>query len=143
VDELLDIGEVAERSGLAPSALRHYERLGLITPAARAGLRRQYEPAVMDRLALIVAGSQAGFRLDEVGQVFGAGMPDQELRDRLRLKAAEIDRRIEMLAEVRDRLLHATECTGPSLLECPRFVEGVRQVLPVSRVGSRPPAPAP
>ena len=59
--KLLDIGEVAAKSGLQPSALRHYEEAGLIAPVARHGLRRQFEPQVLMQLKLIAMGKSAGF----------------------------------------------------------------------------------
>lgn len=129
-DEDLDIAEVARRTGLAPSALRFYERKGLIEPAGRAGLRRQYPQSVIDRLAIVIAATEAGFLLDEVREVFDADRPDREVRARLRQKLVEIDRRIEVLSDVRERIRHATTCAAPNLLECPDFLEGARRNLP-------------
>ena len=55
----LDIGEVASRSGNTPSALRHYEKLGLISSVARHGLRRQFLPEFLLQLRLISLGQLA------------------------------------------------------------------------------------
>jgi MerR family redox-sensitive transcriptional activator SoxR len=59
----LSIGEVAERSGVAPSALRFYERRGLIASSRTDGNQRRYERAVLRRLAFIQAGRAAGVPL--------------------------------------------------------------------------------
>jgi DNA-binding transcriptional MerR regulator len=69
---MLDIAEVAKRSGLPASTLRFYEEKGLIESAGRRGLRRTFEPTVLERLALIALGRLAGFSLDEIGRMFGA-----------------------------------------------------------------------
>ena len=57
----IDIADVARRSGLTASTLRYYEAQGLIAAAGRHGLRRQYQPEVLQQLALITLGRTAGF----------------------------------------------------------------------------------
>ena len=69
--KLLDIGEVASKSGLQPSALRHYEEAGLIAPVTRHGLRRQFEPQALIQLKLIAMGKSAGFSLEDIAGMFG------------------------------------------------------------------------
>lgn len=117
----LDIAEVARRSGIAPSALRFYEEKGLITSIGRRGLRRLFDPTVLDRLALIVLGRQVGFSLDEIARMFA---PDGRLRiDRRMLtsKAEELDRTIRKWSALRDSLQRAASCAAPSHMECPSF----------------------
>jgi DNA-binding transcriptional MerR regulator len=121
VERLLDIAEVAERSGMAPSALRFYERRGLITSDGRNGLRRTYLPAVLDRLALISCARAAGFTLAEVGRFLCATPDDTELRRRMATKALELDEEIERLRRMRESLRHASTCTHVPLVECPDF----------------------
>ena len=117
----LDIGEVAERSGNKPSALRYYEEAGLISSVSRHGLRRQFPPEVLLRLKLIALGKSAGFSLDEIAGMFGRnGMPDLP-RDVIRAKADEIDRKIRGLMALRDTLRHVADCPAPSHMECPTF----------------------
>lgn len=70
--KLLDIAEVSEKAGLPPSTLRYYDEIGLITPAGRKGLRRQFTPDVVLQLALIEMGKMAGFSLDEIAGMFGS-----------------------------------------------------------------------
>lgn len=118
---LLDIGEVAERSGVKPSALRYYEEVGLISCVTRHGLRRQFAPEVVMQLQLIALGKSAGFSLQEIAGMFGRdGMPDLP-RDLLRAKAVETDEKIRELTVLGDTLRHIADCPAPSHLECPTF----------------------
>ncbi|MFG2193397.1 MerR family transcriptional regulator [Streptomyces sp. NPDC048639] len=127
-ERLLDIGEVAERTGVAASALRYYERLGLLEPAGRNGLRRTYRPDALDRIALILNARAAGFSLNELGELLECA--PNVLRTRLREKTQDIGRRIAALEETRDRLGHALTCRAPSLLDCPTFRAELRSSLP-------------
>ena len=118
---MMDIREVAEHSGVPPSALRYYEEAGLISSVSRHGLRRQFPPEVLLQLKLIAMGKSAGFTLEEIAGMFGRnGMPDLP-RDVLRQKAAEIDRQIHELTALRDTLRHVADCRAPSHMECPTF----------------------
>ena len=67
----LDIGEVAKRAGIPASTLRFYEEKGLVASVGRRGLRRQYDPEVLERLALIALGRSAGFSLEEIARMTG------------------------------------------------------------------------
>ncbi|NUS77969.1 MAG: helix-turn-helix domain-containing protein [Streptomyces sp.] len=118
---VLDIGEVARRAGVPASTLRYYEEKGLIASCGRRGLRRQYDPDVIERLALIALGRTAGFSLDEIARTFAAdGQPDID-RGMLAAKADELEARISELTVLRDSLRHAAACPAPSHLECPTF----------------------
>ena len=119
--KLLDIGELAQRTSLPPSTLRYYEQKGLIRPAARHGLRRQYDADVLMQLSLISLGRAAGFSLSEIGAMFGKDGRPSLSRDTLRAKAAEVDRQIQELTVLRSALRHVADCPRPSQLECPRF----------------------
>jgi DNA-binding transcriptional MerR regulator len=122
----VDIVEVARRSGVPASTLRFYEEKGLITSTGRRGLRRLFDPGVLERLALIALGRVAGFSLDEIAGMFA---PDGRLRvDRAKLtaRAEELDRTIRQLTALRDGLRHAAACSAPSHMECPRFRRIVR-----------------
>ena len=70
--DLLTVGEVAGRSGFAASALRYYERLGLIAAARTAGGQRRYERNVLRRLAFVRAARNVGLSLDEVAAALDA-----------------------------------------------------------------------
>ncbi|MDA2809770.1 MerR family transcriptional regulator [Nocardiopsis sp. RSe5-2] len=130
---LLDIGEVARRTGLAPSALRYYEKEGLIAPAARNGLRRAYDPGVLHRLGVLTCARSAGFTIAEV-RAFLSGTPDDaELRGRLAAKAREVDEAIGRLVRLRDSLAHAAGCDHDPLVECPEFKRAVGRVADPDR----------
>ena len=69
---LVPIGELARRTGVATSALRYYERIGLLSPAERAGQRRHYSSSSAERVALIRLCQNAGFTLAEIGRLLAA-----------------------------------------------------------------------
>ncbi|MEU0388196.1 helix-turn-helix domain-containing protein [Streptomyces chartreusis] len=117
----LDIAEVAHRAGVPASTLRFYEEKGLISSTGRRGLRRQYDPGVLERLALIALGRTAGFSLDEIAHMFAPDGRPRIDRRMLEAKADELDRRIRELGVLRDSLRHAAACPAPSHLECPTF----------------------
>jgi len=67
-NDLLTVGQVADRSGFATSALRYYERVGLITTTRSSGGQRRYERNVLRRLAFVRAARNVGLSLDEVAR---------------------------------------------------------------------------
>jgi DNA-binding transcriptional MerR regulator len=125
---LLDIAEVAERTGLAPSALRFYEKKGLIAPAGRNGLRRTYHPEVLDHLGLITCARRAGFTIAEIARFLVARPVDTDLRARMAAKAEDLDVQIVQLTRLRDSLHHAAVCTHEPLVDCPEFRRAVGNV---------------
>lgn len=127
---MIDIAEVARRSGLRASALRFYEEKGLIRAVARRGGRRMFDPAVFDQLALIALGRTAGFSLDEIAAMFGeAGEPRID-RQLLLHRADTIDRTIAELGAVRDGLRHAAACPAPDHMQCSAFRQLLDDALP-------------
>ncbi len=117
----LDIGEVARRSGMPASALRFYEEEGLIASIGRSGLRRQFNPSVLERLALIALGRRAGFSLAEIKKMFAPDGRPRIDRKMLADKAVQVDVTIRKLSALRDGLRHAAACPAPSHMECPTF----------------------
>lgn len=117
----MDIGEVAERTGVAPSTLRYYEEIGLIASLGRHGLRRQYDADVLLKLSLIAMGKSAGFSLGEIAGMFGRDGRPEIPRDQLRARADELQRQMAELRTLRDVLRHVADCPAPSHLECPSF----------------------
>ncbi|ASM16670.1 helix-turn-helix domain-containing protein [Serratia marcescens] len=123
----LDIGEVARLSGIAPSALRHYEKKGLIASIGRNGLRRQYAAGVLDQLKLIALGRLAGFTLDEIASLFderGRIALDRRL---LAARIEELDHTLRRLGQVRAGLQHMVDCPEPEHLQCPQFRKLLQQ----------------
>jgi DNA-binding transcriptional MerR regulator len=117
----LDIGEVVERTGVPASTLRYYEARGLIAAVGRRGLRRQFDPGVLERLALISLGRSAGFSLDEIARMFQPDGSPHIDRAMLANRADELDATIRRLSAMRDGLRHAAVCPAPSHMECPTF----------------------
>lgn len=124
----LDITEVAKRSGVPASTLRFYEEKGLIVSVGRRGLRRLFDPGVIERLALIALGRSAGFSLEEIAAMSPPNGRPRIDRQRLAAKAEELDRKIRELRVMRDGLRHAAACRAPSHMECPTF----RRILKVA-----------
>ena len=117
----MDIADVARRAGVPASTLRFYEEKGLIAPIGRHGLRRRYNPNVLERLALIALGRSAGFSLDEIARMFSSdGRPNIDRRA-LTAKADELDKAIRKMTAMRDDLRHAASCPAPTHMECPTF----------------------
>lgn len=127
----LDISEVARRSGLPASTLRFYEEKGLIASHGRRGLKRLFDPEVLERLSLIALGRLAGFTLDEIGDVLAPGARPRIEKTRLAAKADEIDGLIKRLRVMRDGLRHAADCKAEALMDCPHF----RRVLRLGASG--------
>ncbi len=117
----LDIAEVARRSGVPASTLRFYEDKGLIAWIGRRGLRRLFDPGVLERLALIALARSSGFSLDEIALMFAPDGRPRIDRRMLAAKAEELDRTIRKLRAMRDGLRHAAACPAPSYMECPTF----------------------
>lgn len=117
----MDISEVARKSGVAASALRYYERKGLIQSLESAGARRKFSPAVLDQLALIALGQVAGFSLDEIRVMFTPGGEPNIDRAMLASKADELERMVKRLKAMIEGLRHAAACPAPSHAACPSF----------------------
>jgi DNA-binding transcriptional MerR regulator len=117
----VDIAQVAKRTGVAASALRFYEKKGLIKSVGREGLRRTFAPNVFDQLALIALGQAAGLSLDEIRSMLSPKGGPKIDRAMLAAKADEIDATIVHLRAVSRGLRHAAACPAPSHAQCPTF----------------------
>ena len=132
--ELLDIGEVAARSGMAASALRFYEREEIITSVDRKGLRRQFHPEVLTTLGVVAMCRRAGFTLDEIKVLLATGGRPAwkafvaQKRDALRAQAEHLD-------TIADQLDHALGCPSPNVFDCEHFRAALHDALPVSLDG--------
>jgi MerR family redox-sensitive transcriptional activator SoxR len=133
--DLLTVSQVAERSGFAPSALRFYERNGLLHATRTAGNQRRYERGVLRRLAFIRAARNVGLSLDEVAAAL-ATLPDGRTPTRAdwaklsRGWRQRLDDQITALAKLRDGLDSCIGCGCLSLKTCamqnPNDVASVR-----------------
>lgn len=117
----MDISEVARKSGVAASALRYYERKGLIQSLESDSARRKFSPAVLDQLALIALGQAAGFSLDEIRVMFTPGGELNIDRAMLASKADELEQMVKRLKGMIEGLRHAAGCPATSHAACPSF----------------------
>jgi MerR family redox-sensitive transcriptional activator SoxR len=139
VPELLTIGEVARRSGVAASALRFYEEGGLIASERAGSGHRRYQRPVLRRIAFIVFAQRIGLSLEEIGAELAKLPPDRAptRRDWSRLSSkwtARIDERIAELERLKAGL---TECIGCGCLSLDRC----QLANPGDRVAARGPGP--
>lgn len=132
----LDISEVAARTGVTASTLRFYEEKGLITSIGRRGLKRLFDPSVLERLALVSLGRAAGFSLEEIARMFATDGRARIDRGLLAAKADELERTIRGLIALRKGLRHAAICPARSHMECPSF----RRLLRAAAHGALPAA---
>lgn len=120
--DTLPIGEVAERAGVEPSAIRYYESLGLLPRPARAGGKRRYGSDVLDRLALIALAKDSGFTMKEIRQLVADFAPDSGPAERWRVlatrKLAELDEQALRVRRMRRVLRRALDCGCVDLEEC-------------------------
>ncbi len=119
----LTIGELSARSGVAASALRFYEREGLIESRRTDGNQRRYPGVTLRRVALVQAGKTAGIPLERIRAALDTlpegRSPTKRDWERLsRTWAAELDRRIETLTAIRGRLTTCIGCGCLSLKTC-------------------------
>jgi MerR family redox-sensitive transcriptional activator SoxR len=150
--DLLTVGEVSERSGFAPSALRFYEQRGLVEAIRTTGNQRRYERSVLRRLAFVRAARNVGLSLEEVSAALDTlphgRTPTKADWTRLsRLWRTRLDEQITALSELRDGLDSCIGCGCLSLKRCaisnPADVAatvgpGARYLPRVLRVPNRP-----
>ena len=129
MSDLLDIGEVAARTGMAASTLRYYEREGILVSAERKGLRRQYQPNVLDTLAVVALCQRAGFSLAEIKALMATG-GEQSWKTIAVRKRDELRSQIRHLEMLADHLDHALGCPSPNVFDCEHFQSALRQALP-------------
>lgn len=118
------IGELAARFGVATHVLRHWEDMGLLSPARRAAGRRVYGPAHVTRVAEILIGKDAGFSLEQLRELFAAPDLDRR-REVLRAQLAQVRQRIARLTLSQTLLEHGLRCQHEDYQSCPRFQDMV------------------
>jgi DNA-binding transcriptional MerR regulator len=129
-DDLLTIGELASRTGIATSALRYYEELGLVCSATRVSGHRRYPPEAVGIVGAVLFLRDVGFTLEEIGQLMEARAQDPGAwRDLARRKLDELDARIHEAQVARVAVEHAIHCPREDIVTCPKFQEVVSQRL--------------
>lgn len=119
---LLSIDKVAKQSGIASSALRYYERCGLIAEGVKIGGRRHYQPAVLHRLSVIKVCRAIGFSLSEITGLLDE-VPGQDLtwREVALQRRTAVQEQIGQLQNLLEMLDTALDCSCPTFCDCPRF----------------------
>ncbi|MGH9081204.1 MAG: redox-sensitive transcriptional activator SoxR [Acidimicrobiales bacterium] len=123
MEQLLTIGEVAERSGLAASAIRFYEQRGLVQAQRAAGGQRRFRRDVLRRIAFIRIAQRVGLSLEEIAAAL-AGLPAdrapsrRDWQDLTRGWRGRIDERIAVLEALRGGLTRCIGCGCLSLRTC-------------------------
>jgi MerR family redox-sensitive transcriptional activator SoxR len=121
--ETLAIGDFATRSGVAPSALRYYEKEGLIRSTRTGGNQRRYQRSELRRVAFIRIAQQVGVSLDEIREALES-LPENRTptkADWSRLSARwrrRLDERITLMEGLRDQLTGCIGCGCLSMQRC-------------------------
>jgi DNA-binding transcriptional MerR regulator len=124
---MLTIGEVAKRAGMRASAIRYYERIGLMPAPDRRSGRRQYREDVLNRLAVISFARVSGFKLREIRTLFASGKPySARLREQAREKVKELDAAIKRAVAMKALLRGALRCNCMDFDQCGRLLRGSR-----------------
>jgi MerR family transcriptional regulator, redox-sensitive transcriptional activator SoxR len=135
----MSIGEVARRAGLRTSAIRYYEKLGLLPRPSRIGGRRRYDDRVLERLAMVRFAKHVGFSIAEAKLLLDGveGRPPTERWKKLaREKAAQVDEFIAQAGVVRKMLQETLDHKCPKLVERGRALSS-RQPAPRLAVSRR------
>src|SRR6266704_2465804 len=122
MSEQLTIGELAKRTGVATSALRYYEELGLLPAPARVSGQRRYPPSAVGLVGVILLLRDVGFTLREVKALIASrSLAGDGWRELHRRKLTELDRRIAQAQAARTAIAHALACPHEDVFECPNF----------------------
>jgi DNA-binding transcriptional MerR regulator len=121
-DRLLTIGELARRAGVATSALRYWEELGLLPAAARISGQRRYPESAVGLVGIILLLREVGFSLAEQKAFMASRAVALDDWQRLaRRKLAELDDQIAKAQTARQAIDHALRCPHEDILQCPNF----------------------
>jgi MerR family redox-sensitive transcriptional activator SoxR len=120
------IGEIARRAGLSTSALRYYERVGLLPPPARMSKRRIYDSKVLGRIRIILLALDAGFTVKET-KTFLSGYPlsttpAERWRALAVKKLTELDEQMARLAQMKSILNDSFHCRCTRIEDCEQYM---------------------
>ncbi|MEV4062447.1 MerR family transcriptional regulator [Nonomuraea dietziae] len=128
--EQLTIGELARRTGVATSALRYWEELGLLPAPARVSGQRRYPPSAVRLVGVVVLLRDCGFTLREVKAFIAARSPAGDgWRELYQRKLTELDQRIAQAQVARTVIAHGLACPHRDIFECSNFAGGVAALL--------------
>jgi len=122
----MTIGEVAGRAGIKASAIRFYEKAGLLPKPNRTGGQRRYDITAVERLAVLEFAKDCGFTLAECRELFNGFRDDAPLSSRMQKlagrKIAELDALSRRLAIMKELLEKSLKCKCVDLRECGRRI---------------------
>jgi MerR family redox-sensitive transcriptional activator SoxR len=129
-DGLLTIGELARGAGVATSALRYYEELGLLPAPARISGQRRYPASAVALVGVILLLRDAGFSLAEQKALMAArGVAPDDFRRLAQDKLAQLDEQIVRVQAAREFIEHGLHCPNDDYLQCPNFTTMVTAKL--------------
>ncbi|MEU4235192.1 MerR family transcriptional regulator [Nonomuraea sp. NPDC026600] len=114
------IGELAERFDLAPHVLRHWEAMGLLTPAARVNGRRRYTRDHVIRVMTIIRAKGGGMSLDQIREVLNV-TGQTERRALLQRHHADLEQRLAEISASKKLIEHLMECGADDFTQCPDY----------------------
>lgn len=123
IEKTISIGNLADRTGLAVSAIRYYEEMGLVHPERNAGGQRRFLKSDIRRLSFVLIAQKFGFSIEQIREQFDA-LPDRKTpnaRDWRRISKTyrvELDEKIDTLTRMRDNLDGCIGCGCLSLTKC-------------------------
>ena len=126
------IGEVARRAGLSTSALRYYEKAGLLPPPSRVSKRRIYDGRVLGRIRVILLALDAGFTVKET-KTFLSGFPTtttpaERWRALAAKKLAELEAQMTRLTQMQSILRDSFRCHCMRMEDCEKYMPPTRRL---------------
>ncbi len=119
---MLTIGQLAKQTGVAATALRYYDELGLVRPVTRTGGQRRYADTARHDVGVVLLLRDLGFTLGEIARLLTEPPRRRATWESLaRSKVEELDRLIDDAKTARTALVHALECPQGDLAACPTF----------------------
>jgi MerR family redox-sensitive transcriptional activator SoxR len=127
----MTIGEVARQVGVATSAIRYYEEIGLLPEPARVNGRRRYDWSAVQRLCVIEYAQQAGFTLGEIRELFfgfAAGThPNTRWETLARRKLDELEEQRRRIHAMQELLREGLRCGCLTMEQCTVWLSGLEQ----------------
>lgn len=120
--QLLGIGEIARRAGVATSTIRYYERIGLLPPSKRVNTKRRYDTAILQKLRVIRMAQHAGLTIAEIQTLlhdFPVDTPPSERWQALAVtKIVELDNLMKQIQAMKSLLEQTLQCHCSTIEEC-------------------------
>ena len=126
-DRPWSVGEVAERFALPTNVLRHWESVGLLSPARDGAGRRRYGPDDVVRVAVVLRSKAAGMSLDQIAHLLERDMSGRH--EVLQAHLDDLDRRMAEMRHSKAMTEHALRCSAHDISTCPRFRAELADVL--------------